>query len=493
MKRALVIVLLVVFAVSACDYAWWAAEQSADLSFGKEKISRYFINCFYDEVEKIIKGYQQITYYNNEESILEDIYVHLYPNYFSNEESTPFSVSELHMAYPGGFDPGFINIDRLQVEGQNGSWKYTDNTNRVLRIELSKPLKPGDFVVIEMNYTVKLPRCNGRFGYGDKTVKAANWYPVVAVFDSRGWNLDPYYSIGDPFYCDVSDYQVNITIPEDYIVASTGEVLESKKSSKGLREWRVKAENVRDFAWVASKEFKVKEKGTGNITVKSYFFQEDGGEKALDVAVEAIEIFSEMFGPYPYKTYSVVAADFYVGGMEYPNLVLIDRELYNKGSLFSLEYVVAHETAHQWWYGVIGSNEVREPWLDEGLTEYSTILYYEKRYGSGTAEGIMNNLIGERYREYKSKNRLQDSRILNSLGEYNNSQEYHTLVYCGGAMIIHKLRKTIGEQKFFNALKTYYKTYAFENATTKDFIDVIEHVSDLELENKIMEWLLRGV
>ncbi|MBA1334692.1 MAG: Aminopeptidase N [Firmicutes bacterium] len=493
MRRITVVIMLAVLLLTSCNTGWWEADRNAEPIFDKERINQYTINCYYDEVEKIIKGYQQITYYNNEESILEDIYIHLYPNYFNDKDSVPFTASEMYMAYPDGFDIGFINIDSLSVEGDGGTWGYTNSTGRVLRVELSKPLKPGEHIVLDMNYTVKLPRCNGRFGYGQRTVKGANWYPVVAVFDVNGWNLDPYYSFGDPFYSDVSNYSVNITIPESYEVAAAGVVVRSKKNGKGFKEISIVANRVRDFAWIASEDFKIKEKKVGDVKVKSYFFQDEGGEKALEVGAKSIEIFSSLFGEYPYKNYSVVAADFYVGGMEYPNLVIINKELYNKEGHFSLEYVVAHETAHQWWYGVIGNNEVMEPWLDEGLTEYSTILYYENRYGKETAEGVLDNIIGKRYKKYSGDKGSWEQSIHRSLAEFDSAEEYYTLVYYGGAVVIHQIREALGDQDFFNALKTYYKVYSFENATTNDFLGVVENTAGMEIQDRVNEWLSQGI
>jgi len=493
MKRAIAIVLLAVVLLASCNYTGSDQTLISDFPAKGTVVNEYSINCYFDEVEKLLKGYEHLTYYNNGETILEDIYMHLYPNAFDNIETAPFEPLEQDYAYPLGFDTGFINIDSVRVEGQPGNWEYKDDSRQVLRIRLLRPIGPGESTAIDISFTVKFPRCHGRFGYGENTIKAANWYPIAAVFDGRGWNLDPYHAIGDPFYSDIANYQVKLVMPKDYKVASTGDIVRTKKHDKKNREWTIRADMVRDFAWIAGEDFKVSSRKTGGTTVKSYYFDKVAGKKALEVAADAVEVFNECFGVYPYKTYSVVAADFFVGGMEYPNLVLISKELYNNEGLFTLEYITAHETAHQWWYGVVGSNQAAEAWLDEGLTEYSTILYFEKKYGVSTAEGLLENLVKKRYDTYIRTSEDHDVNIYGELGDYRDSEQYHTLVYCGGALIFHNLRQAMGDGDFFRALQIYYSNYAFENATTEDFIRVIEHISPVSLEAQIREWLTMGI
>jgi aminopeptidase N len=161
--------------------------------------------------------------------------------------------------------------------------------------------------------------------------------------------------------------------------------------------------------------------------------------------------------------------------------------------LFSLEYITAHETAHQWWYGVVGSNQAREAWLDEGLAEYSTILYYEKKYGPDTADGLLENMVKRRYDGDIRANETGDVKISGQLEEYSDSEQYHALVYCGGAMILHNIRKIMGDEDFFKAMQVYYRNFAFGNATTDDFIGVVDSISSVDLDDRIREWLELGV
>ena len=143
---------------------------------------------------------------------------------------------------------------------------------------------------------------------------------------------------------------------------------------------------------ILSDKFIINKSMCGNTSIVTYSLNEDLAVEANKIAKESIKIFNNLFGEYPYDTYSVVASDFYIGGMEYPTLVMIDNTLYDDNSKFLLEYVIAHETAHQWWYSVIGNDEVDEPWLDEALTEYSTILYFENKYGKEMSQKLIQTM-----------------------------------------------------------------------------------------------------
>jgi aminopeptidase N len=172
-----------------------------------------------------------------------------------------------------------------------------------------------------------------------------------------------------------------------------------------------------------------------------------------------------MFGKYPYDTYSVIASDFYIGGMEYPTLSMIDQSLYTENNKFLLEYVIAHETAHQWWYSAIGNDEISEPWIDEALTEYSTILYFEKKYGEEVANKLIKSMEIET-RKYSSED------IFKSTTQYKDSIDYSLNVYTKGAVIFHIIREEVGDKLFFETLKDYYDTYLFKNVNAVQFVEL---------------------
>ena len=203
-------------------------------------------------------------------------------------------------------------------------------------------------------------------------------------------------------------------------------------------------------------------------------------KEVVDVAKSSMEIFSELFGDYPYNTFSVVASDFYIGGMEYPMLVMIDETLYNKENKFLLEYVIAHETAHQWWYSVIGNDEVNEPWLDEALTEYSTILYFENKYGKETGDKLIKTM------DVQTKS-FKTTDIFKATTEYKDSADYSLSVYTKGAVIFNEIRTQVGDDLFFETLKEYYNKYKFENVNGSQFIELWKS-KGIDIEKIIKEY-----
>ncbi|OPJ55423.1 M1 family metallopeptidase [Alkalithermobacter paradoxus] len=428
-----------------------------------KKLNNYVINLKLNDEEKTIIANQKVTYVNNSDKSIDKIYFHIYPNAFSKEKYAPFEKEEFKYAYPNGFDEGYININRILGKNYNLKHKIMGSKKDILEIDLGYKLNPLEETTIILEYEVKLPNSLGRFGYGENTLNITNFYPIACVYDNNGWNIKSYEAIGDPFYSDVSNFEVNIQIPSKYEIATTG-LIKDKIIKSDIKEYNIKADKVRSFAIIASDKFNILEQKVGNTTVYSYYFNKMGKE-SLMMAVDSLKIFNELFGEYPYETYSVVACDFFIGGMEYPNLVMIDKTLYNESEMFFLEYVIAHETAHQWWYSVVGNNEITEPWLDEALTEYSTLLYFEKKYGHETKQKLLDEIKLRTYGK-SMKN------IFKSTLEFNNSLEYSLHVYSKGALLIDTLRKEVGDEVFFNTLRDYYEKNKYKNVTSEDFFEI---------------------
>ncbi|TCO77946.1 M1 family metallopeptidase [Marinisporobacter balticus] len=452
------------------------------------RMNVYNIAADFDPVERIITAKEKITYRNDENISFNALYFHLYPNAFKHEDTTPFEKNEMEHAYPKGFEPGYIDIHSIQENGEALNYVVMGIGESILKVHLNKSLEPGKKIDLNIDFSVKVPPSCGRFGYGENTINIANWYPILSVFDWKGWNLDPYYAIGDPFYSDVANYRVEILMPQEYILAYSGDCIK-KESIEGKIRWTIEGEKIRDFAMIASDKFKMVDGEIDGIKIHSYYFDGQFGDLALDTAKDSIKIFSNLYGKYPYKQFSVVASDFFIGGMEYPNLVFIDQSLYKEENKQILEYVIAHEAAHQWWYGIVGNDEVNEPWLDEALTEYSTLLYYEKKYNAETRDEIYKNLILRYYNAYIEGKNLKEYHVCRSINKFEDSQEYQVLVYYRGAMFIKDLRKQLGDELFFQAMKVYFDKYKYKNANTEDFIHVCEKVANRDLRGSFKQWL----
>ena len=449
--------------------------------------NEYIITADFDSVEKRITVTQTVYYTHHSDIPANALYFHLYPNAFKTKKHVPFDKDEMNFAYPNGFEQGYIQINEIMCN-EPLNYVIMGLGDSILKVHLNNTLNFEDQIEIKMEYEVQLPPAHSRFGYGDNTINIANWYPILSVFDHQGWNLEPYHSIGDPFYSEVADYRVIISMPGEYVMASTGDVIK-KENIEGKVRWTIEAENVRSFAMILSDKFKILSGEVDGIEINSYYIEDIYGDIALQAAKDSIKIFNELFGKYPYKQFSVAAADFFTGGMEYPNLVFINNNLYSEQNKEILEYVVVHETAHQWWYGLVGNDEVDESWLDEALAVYSSLLYYEKKYGKEVKEERYNNMIVKPYEDYIQRENDSDKTIYRSIKNFKNSKEYQIMVYYKGAMFLQELRNVLGDEQFFKILKIYFDKYKYKNATTQDFLDVCEAISNKDLEGLFEEWL----
>lgn len=438
--------------------------QAFKLMNNESDINNYTINVDMDDTNKKLKCRETISYINNSNKNLEKVYFHIYPNAFSKQEDAPFEKNELDEAYPNGFDEGYIHINKVLGKQYNLDYRIIGQKNDILEIDLGYNLKPKEKTNIYLEFDVKLPNSLGRFGYGEYTVNAANWYPIACVYDDRGWNKKSYEAIGDPFYSDVSNFKVIINVPSKYDIATTGKI-KNKSIDKTSKTYEIKADKVRDFTFILSDKFNVLSANLGKTEIYSYFFNKDLGNKSLEAAKDSLKIFNNLFGEYPYDTYSVVASDFFIGGMEYPNLVMIDKTLYKDNLKFYLEYVIAHETAHQWWYSLVGNDEITNPWLDESLTEYSTILYFENKYGKEAKDMLI--------RDIKNKTLKKPiENVFKGTREFKNSTEYSLCVYSKGALLLDNIRNEVGDKVFFKTLKEYYKQNMYKNVTSEEFLSM---------------------
>ncbi|ABW20324.1 M1 family metallopeptidase [Alkaliphilus oremlandii] len=453
-----------------------------------KEIAEYTINAVFSKEDRIIRGQQHTSYENTSDNEVESIYFHLYPNAFKDSKTAPFQRGDMVRAYPNGFDKGWIKIHSV-VEGKNKvDYRIMGKGDTNLRVTPKEPIKPGERIALTIDFEVKLPNAVGRMGYGENTVNIANWYPILSVFDKNGWNLEPYYAIGDPFYSKTAEYSVNFTIPEEYKLATTGNIIKVSDGNKS-KTYKINANNVRDFAIVLSENFTVSKGLVEDIEVLSYTIGGQKKEEALKYGMDSLAIFNQLFGKYPYEQLSIVASDFFIGGMEYPNIVLISQELYEVKENFPLEYVIAHEVAHQWWYGIVGNNEITEPWLDEALTEYATLLYFEEKYGDTVKDEVYDKMIKKQYEALGKARKGKEDHILRSLKEFEDALEYSSIVYSKGAMFLEELRQQMGDESFIKAMREYYEAFQFKNATTEDFYNVVQKNSTSDLKDLFSEWL----
>jgi len=449
-----------------------------------KKQNTYDIVANLDTEKKILNCTEEIKYVNNTTSSFNEVYFHLYPNAYKTKETSPALFGNEKEIYPLGFTPGYLDILKLDLNKKNATFSIEGIDKTILKINLDKELKPGEEITLDMNFNVTIPTATDRFGGYDGFFNFGNWYPIAAVYDETGWNLDPYYKIGDPFYSDIASYNVKIDVPKDYIVAASGEQV-SESTKDNLKSYSFKESNIRDFAWVASNKFDVKENQVDGINIKCYGIKEstEGNKTAMAAAENSIKTFNKQYGKYPYKNYSVVCTNF-PSGMEYPELVFISKQYCISKNLRTVERVIVHETAHQWWYGTVGNDEIDEAWLDESFATYSESIFFENKDNS------------KDYYKYAAngydivKGTLNDGAVLRPLAKFKGWDDYGPLAYNKGAVMLNTLRNKIGDKAFFKVITTYYDRYKFKTAKTGDFKAIVEEVTNKNWDSFFKEWLL---
>ncbi len=484
---ALAIAALIIIGVCL----WPGVKPTPNVDKASKDLSNYELSLSLDTATQTLSGRLRLDYVNGAMAQMDTLYFHLYPNAFAKAETAPFPENEWSLAYPKGFSPGGIEISRVIADGQPVVYAVEGEMNTNLKVMLPAILTHGERITLEMDYTVQLPHCEGRFGYGTDTYNLANCYPIACVYDENGWNRDPYTAVGDPFYSDMANYRVIFSAPESMVVAATGD-LTKEESRQGITIRTYEAKAVRDYAIVGSEKFQRLERKVGKTTVYAYGFTGENLEKALDAGAASLRIYNRLFATYPYRQLSVVEANFYIGGMEFPNLVMIDTSLYGPGNEDWLEMVVAHEVAHQWWYQLVGNNEVREPWLDEALTQASTVLYFGERYGKAREEAAYDAYLRSSFDRIKlGKNFFPSgSQVVDRpITEFQNSAEYDSIVYGKGGMMIMDLRDLMGDKNFYHFLETYVDQNVFGNATKADFIAAAQEATGKNWDPVIQDWL----
>ena len=251
---------------------------------------------------------------------------------------------------------------------------------------------------------------------------------------------------------------------------------------------RFRASDVRDFALSASDKYTCLEGSAGDVTVRYYHAGDADAQARLDLAVSAVQTFSDMFGDYAYDSLTVVRTPFVFGGMEYPQTVFVSDEL--DGEL--LNDAVIHEIAHQWWYAAVGNDQINDAWMDEGLAEYSATLFYERTPDLGIdasdriADAMQSYVL---YCELYSDRTGGDTSMDRGLGEYASSVDYNFHAYVKGELFFDSLRHAVGDDDFFAALRSYYSSMTGEIATPEDLVSCFEEASGMDLGSYVAGWV----
>lgn len=485
----------------------------------------YHIDVKLNTIDHTLSGTEHITYLNNSPDSLGEIWLNVYPNAYKDRNSVWARESEQMKEF--GFslaqenDRGYLDIRSLQIDEESPRYEIDDTRMRVI---LEKSLMPGDSVTFRVDFFLKIPKIFSRLGYKDNHYEIVQWYPKICVYDRAGWHNEYYHNIGE-FYGEFGDFDVQVTLPSGFIVGATGDLVEpaeeiafldsfaikgseldrlrsgnkivrKPRSRAGVKTLRFIARDVHDFAWVADKNYRLIRE-TYDSTVINVFHLKNEKEWcfAADYAKDAVKYYGQWYGPYPYKNLTVCRG-YFSGGMEYPNLVIIGT----KGSRLTrtLEQVVMHEVGHQWFYGLVGSDEMNEAWLDEGMNTFSEIRYMETKYGTADSyfkSAFLPRLTHRQYQKlfyYVTAVNKSEKPILTKSADFANEPQpvgYLTAAYSKPAFVLDMLKHMIGEVPFNRTMHRYYEEYKYRHPSTSDFIEIAREESQQDLTPFFDAWL----
>jgi len=456
------------------------------------RIVDYHIQVSLREDGKFLDGEQLITWTNPGKQEVTDMYVHLYPNAFKSKDTTFMQESGGRLRGDQATDQseGYMNITSLEsLEGENllPRLKFISpddgnlNDSSLATFRLIEAVKPNSSVTLRVKFEVKLPQVFARMGYLNDFVMAGQWFPKVAAYEvvgtrgraDEGWNIHQYHGNSE-FYSNFGVYNVKIQVPKDYIVAATGLQTKETAMPDGRKMLQFYAEDVHDFSFALSPNFvtfdsTLSDQGIPGVRIQLYLDpkHEKLADRYIHAARSALSYFGQMYGTYPYSTLSIVvppAGASGAGGMEYPTLVTaLAADEDNPG--YELERTVIHEIGHQYWYGMVASNEFEEAWLDEAFTSYAEEKVMEHAYGINN-----NHKIETRYMTNPAPLKLDAWR-------YNNHQHYAENVYIRGKLVLLDIEQIVGHSIMEKILRSYFQTYSFEYPSTEQFQHIVEKVT----------------
>jgi len=453
---------------------------------------------------RTVEGRETLSWINDSSAPARELRFHLYLNAFRNNRST-FEVERGALSVPSqrpAEEWGSIDVTSLRIPGGPElvpalEFVQPDDGNRedrtVARLPLADPVPPGGRISLEIAFTAKLPKVIARSGYLGDFYMIGQWFPKLGVFKDGAWNCHQYHANSE-FFADFGSFRAELTVPASYVVGATGKRIGERTNGDGTRTYVHAQDDVHDFAWTACPDFReFRETFTQAdppvatemilLVHKAHLGIKDRYARALR---QGLEFYTRSFGAYPYPTITLVdpaPGAMTAGGMEYPTLFTSDATSYIPAGIRLPEMVTIHEFGHNFWYGMVGSNEFEEAWLDEGINTYSEIKALDRYYG---ADRSMIDVIGLRIGEipYQRLSVIGSGRfdpVLRNSWEYVSGSSYGLNVYAKAGLMLLTLEKILGEPVMDRVMKAYFAAWKFKHPTSRDFIRVAEEVSGRDL------------
>ena len=469
-----------------------------------QRVVHYEIDAKYDARSHSLDATETLTYHNLTGQAQDTFPFHLYLNAFQ-PSSTWVREGKREGTRGQNFekwDPksyGAEEIKQFEVIDQGDftsqlQFVHPDDDNKddktVVQVHLPKPIPPDGYVQFKIRWHDQFPQTLERTGWDRDGLVAGQWFPKVGVWWHGAWNCHQFHAYTE-FFADFGVYDVKITVPQNEVVGASGIEVNNVNNPDGTKTLTYHGDDIHDFAWTADPHYKdlydTFQSSMGPVKIRVMMQPSHWGqaERHARITKETMDRFDRFYGPYPYKTLTVVDPEpgSQSFGMEYPTFITGGTSWFMPKGLLFPEQVVEHEFGHQYWYGIVATNEFEDAWMDEGINSYTEVKVMDSIFEPDTS--VINQwgvTTGEHEMQRFEYTSVADLDAMAQTGwQYANGNSYGGITYGKTAVVLRTLEGLIGEDTMRQAMHTYFMRYRFTHPTKEDFLKTIEEVSGKNL------------
>lgn len=444
-------------------------QEAASNVFPAPGKTSYNMKLYLDTGAGVLSGQTYLETVNTSGKPLEELWFTAYPNAFQDKNHTPAPAS----AYYAGFNPGGMQITNVTINDMKAHFAEQGVS---IQVSLPEQVLPAQNIKVFLQWQAQIPRVAYRFGSNHGVYMLGNFYPALNLLAADGWHNSYNSVFGDPFCFPCADYKAEVNIPAGYELIATGLNQKTITDDSGREIHLIEALNARDFCLVVVYDYSQITTSVQSTRLHCYTPGQDhlAASKVLEQSREIFNYYACTFGSYPYQEFKIVFVPMDgFHGMEYSGLIFLKDEFLQTGNEKRSEFLLAHEIAHQWWYSVVGNDQLKEPWLDEGLANWSAYKYLQDIKGLSPPPGV---------REY------QGEKLTRELKEINSARDYYNTAYYGGEAFWFGLEDELGTDQVIKVLRKYFADFRYHIATTDDLKACIKSEARQDMDAYFQRW-----
>jgi len=428
--------------------------------------NRYALDLAVDLQAQAVTVSETLDYVNTAGRPLDSVWLNVYGNALRRAATVPVEENEWNDAFPEGYAPGGVDFISVTVNGAAADWAMSGAGETFMRVACA--LQPGETARIALRFRLLLPVNDWALGLGDLGWRLVNFYPVAAVYDAQAetFAMNSWTVAVDPLMSETADYTAAITLPESWLVASTGEAAVSPPDANGLVAWTIRADGARDFGLAFSRKMNERRGATASgLVVRAYASTGWAAQALLDAAVPVMETYEGWLGPCSMDELELMESDYLRGGLAKPGLILVSRALCGLTGRDALEATVARLCAKQWFGGEVGCDPGNEPWLTDTLSSCAALMYFEEKEGYAGYLKRLNAQVLSALQVTIPGGLTVDS----AASRFASLEEYELVVVDRGTAVMHEMRDLMGRETFIACLARFVADNRGGIASVGDF------------------------